>query len=56
VSAKLPYKEWQKCRRHPEQVAATCSECYDAALVAQDLQLMRERRRLHREYLARRAA
>jgi hypothetical protein len=53
---KLPYKEWQKCRHHPEQVAATCSECYDVALLEQQVQVMRARRRAHSAYLRAQAA
>ena len=45
-----------KCRRHPAQRAATCADCYDAALRQQEHQRVAERKVEHEKYLERRAA
>ena len=51
----LPYST-AKCRRHPAQRAATCMDCYDAALRQQEYQRVAERKVEHQKYLERRAA
>jgi hypothetical protein len=45
-----------KCRRHPAQVAAVCTDCYDVALRQQEHQRVAERKAEHEKYLERRAA
>ena len=50
-TTQLPYNERQRCHRHPDQIAAICPDCHDAAVKQAQYKDSKVSRRLHVKWL-----